>query len=282
MRVLWTLQGGDPGWADPGLAERREFAARFAEALRAALPGVTVAIAGELELKLTTSTGGESTAFLQNAFDTFKQSPAHREAIIAKFVAGVKESFAAMDRRTDGTRIVPLVKDRAWLAETRGGLQQRGAASTPEMVYDDFDEELVILYAEDLPNNVRYLTPADLEQVQVARTDLRQVACANLQRILPKLQYHQTHGVYLIGAGGTFEASLLLLDSVWTAPELAGPGELLVGIPTRDMLIATRKQSEEDAEKLKFLAGMAYRSGTYRLTPRLFVQRGGTFVGYDG
>jgi uncharacterized protein YtpQ (UPF0354 family) len=277
MRLLLTLLGGEPGWSDPALAERREFSAQVADTLRRTLPALKVEILDELELKLTTEAGGESTAFLQNAYDALKQSPAHRAEIIAKFVAGVVESFSALNRRTERSRIVPLVKDRKWLDEARDGLQHRGKPTPPEFIYDEFDEELVVLYAEDLPNNVRYLVPDDLEHVQVRREGLRALACANLQRILPRIQFHQTSGVYLIGAGGTFEASLLLLDSVWEDPELCGPGELIVSIPTRDMLLAIRSQSAEDVEKMKFIAGMAYRTGTYRLTPRLFIRRHGRF-----
>lgn len=282
MRLLLTLLGGEPGWSDPALAERREFSAEVADALRQTLPGLKVEIVDELELKLTTEAGGDSSAFLQNAYDALKQSPGHRAEIVAKFVAGVVESFSVLNRRTERSRIVPLVKDRKWLDEARGGLQHRGKPAPPEFIYDDFDEELVVLYAEDLPNNVRYLVPDDLEHVHVCREELRALACANLQRILPRIQYHQTSGVYLIGAGGTFEASLLLLDSVWDVAELCGPGELLVGIPTRDMLLATRSQGVEDVEKMKFITGMAYRTGTYRLTPRLFVRRGGQFAPYRG
>ena len=52
-------------------------------------------------------------------------------------------------------RIVPVVKDRQWLADNVRGLRDRGAEA--DFIYDDFNEELVVVYAEDTENRVRYL-----------------------------------------------------------------------------------------------------------------------------
>ena len=127
------------------------------------------------------------------------------------------ETFGIVQDGVDRTRIVPVIKDRSWLEETRQALLSRGAKESPEHVYEDFGQELIILYAEDSPKNIRYLGPKDLELAKVERSELKALACENLKRLLPKIERHGTGGVYMVTAGGDYEASLLLLDSIWIA-----------------------------------------------------------------
>ena len=153
----------------------------------------------------------------------------------------------------------------------------RGAKEVPEHVYEDFSPDLIILYAEDSPKNIRYLGPKDLELAKIQRPELRALACANLKRLLPKIERHGTNGLYMITAGGDYEASLLLLDSIWSGGEMDVKGEVVVAIPTRDLLLVTGSQNPQGIEKMKQMVKEASTSGSYRLTQKLFVYRSGRF-----
>src|SRR5947207_1515818 len=70
-----------------------EFTRAFAEALRKASPGLKVAIVRDLELKVTSADGRDSTSFLDNAYDIYKQDPKARAEVLRRFVAAGLETI---------------------------------------------------------------------------------------------------------------------------------------------------------------------------------------------
>jgi uncharacterized protein YtpQ (UPF0354 family) len=257
------------------------FTLEFSEALKKADPKLKVEIVRNLELKVINSEGRESGSFLHNAYDQYKKHPKAKDDVIQRFVSSWLECLRTVPDGIDRTLIVPIIKDRPWLEETRRALSTRGAKAIPEPVYEDFNDGLVILYAQDSPKNIRYLVPHDLESANVERAELRRVACENLKRLLPKIEAHGTNGFYMLAAGGTYEASLLLLDSIWKSGQMQVTGDLLVAIPTRDLLLVTGSQDREGIEKMKGLVEKASDGGSYRLTRKLLVYREGKFVEFE-
>jgi hypothetical protein len=152
-----------------GIMTREEFTREFAELLRQERPELKVAIVGDLELKVTSADGRDSSTFLDNAYNIYKQDPQARAEVVRRFVAASLETAGVSQSPVDRTRVVPVIKDRPWLEETRQALLSRGAKELPEHVFDDFTADLIIVYAEDLPHNIRYLTPADLGKAGIER-----------------------------------------------------------------------------------------------------------------
>ena len=259
-----------------------EFTRTFADALRKARPGLKVDIVRDLELNVTSANGGETTSYLDNAYDTYKQDPQERDDVIKRFVAANLETIGVTREGVDRTRIVPIIKDRPWLEETRQAILGRGAKEAPEYVYEDFSPELVIVYAEDSPKNIRYFRAKDLESAKIDKSELRALACTNLKRLLPKIERHGTNGLYMITAGGDYEASLLLLDSIWSDGQMEVKGDLVVAIPARDLLLVTGSQDSQGIEKIKGIVKEASTGGAYRLTQKLFVYRNGRFSEFTG
>jgi len=155
---------------------------------------------------------------------------------------------------------------------------RRGAKEIPEPVFEDFSPDLVVLYAEDSPKNIRYLKPKDLELAKIDRTELRALACENLQHLLPKIEQHGGNGLYILAAGGDYDASLLLLDSIWSTGQIKVLGDIVVAIPTRDLLVVTGSQDRQGIEKMKQMVKEASSGGAYRLTSKLFTYRNGKFI----
>jgi uncharacterized protein YtpQ (UPF0354 family) len=282
-RLLYSVLaavGLSAGCSKSNVVSPAQFTHEFAEALRQAKPDLKIAAVRDLELSITTSDGRPSTSFLNNAYDLYKQNPQAKADVINRFVASGLETIDGIRGGVDRTHIVPVIKDRPWLAETRQTLLSRGAKELPEQLYEDFSPDLVILYAEDSPKNIRYLGPRDLELAKIDRKGLRTLACGNLMRLLPKIERHGSNGLYMITAGGDYEASLLLLDTIWTDIQKDVQGEVVVAIPTRDLLLVTGSQSPQGLEKMKQAVQRA-SNGSYRLTPKLFVHRNGQFVEFE-
>ncbi len=282
IQLVLATVGLCSGCSQSGIVTPREFTREFAEAFRKASPGLKVSIVKDLELKVTSTDGRDSTSFLDNAYDMYKQDPKAKADVIRRFVAAGLETIDTVRDEVDRTRIVPVIKDRPWLEETRQALLSRGAKEVPEHVYEDFSPELIILYAEDSPKNIRYLGPKDLESAKIERSELRALACENLKRLLPKIERHGTNGLYMLTAGGDYEASLLVLDSIWSGGQMDVSGDVVVAVPTRDILLVTGSQNPQGIEKVKQMVKEASAGGSYRLTQKLFVYRNGRFTEFKG
>jgi hypothetical protein len=60
------------------------------------------------------------------------------------------------------------------------------------------------------PKNISYLTPKELQELGLKREQLRELAVRNLKRLLPKIEFHGGNGVYMLTAGGDYEANCFL------------------------------------------------------------------------
>ena len=257
-----------------------QFTEEFANQLRISMPALQVEIIKSLQLKLTMAGGKESTSFLDNAYDAYQADPKLKKDIIHTWVQSCMET--AIDSQSseilDRTCIVPVIKDRPWLEEIKKSLEDRGAKKVPENVYEDLNADLIILYAEDSPKNIRYFGPDDLKKAHIDRKELRGLACQNLERLLPKIERQGTNGLYMLTAGGDYEPSLLLFDSIWTGLQKEVNGDVVVAIPTRDLLVVTGSNDRPGIEKLKQIVQQATARGPYQLTTKLFVYHSGQFV----
>jgi uncharacterized protein YtpQ (UPF0354 family) len=268
------------GCSDSRPMPPREFTQEFARAVRVAMPGSTVTIKGDKELRIADANGKEITTFLDNAYATYSQDPKSFPEVVRRYVASVAELPGAAET-VDRARIVGIVKDRRWLSEIRKSLKGRGDGKPPENVFEDLNDELVVVYAQDSPKNIRYLTPKDLEASGLKREELREIAVGNLKRIIPRVDLHPGPMILMITAGGDYEASLLLLDKFWSGGEVKVDGDIVVAIPARDLLLVTGSRNAAGIAKLREVSAKALRESPYRLTDVLFVYRSGRFVRFD-
>ena len=92
-----------------------------------------------------------------------------------------------------------MVKNRQWIDDNVRDLGQRVVDA--DFVYDDLNADLVVVYAEDSENRVRYLTSN--ENLPVSREQLRDLALTNLDRLLPKIKMNLIEdGFAWFSAGG--------------------------------------------------------------------------------
>ncbi len=253
----------------------KEFSAEFASALKKADVSLQVEIVAELELKVTPKNGNPRTAFLNNAYDAYKQEPEAREDVIQRFVTASLEipDETAFDR----TRVVPIVKDRPWIDEIRQASRKADSSKPLSLVVEDLNEELVVIYALDSPKNIRYISPEDLKKDGLEVAQLRSLACDNLRRLIPELQRHGENGFYLFTADGSYEASLILFDKLWTDPSLKVEGELVIAIPARDVLMVTGSKDTSGLTRMRQTVDKIIAEAPYRLTKSLFVRRNSKF-----
>ncbi len=259
---------------------KEAFTQEFATVLRAAVPGHKVDIVEPLHLRITHPDGTDSTAYLDNAFKEYQSDPDAHQELIERRVAAWVESIDSDGVPLDPKNIVPIIKDRGWVEEARTMSKARGFDPDESQVTEDYNDELVIVYAEDTPRNVRYFTSKDLAKAGVERSKLRALAIANLRRVLPKIEAHQGEVYSMYTADGNYEASLLLFDDLWDG-DIRVDGDIVVAIPTRDVLLITGSKNAEGIARLREVADELTAEGTYTISPALFVYRKGKFRRFD-
>jgi uncharacterized protein YtpQ (UPF0354 family) len=107
---------------------------------------------------------------------------------------------------------------------------------------------------------------------------LRALAIENLKRVLPKIEMRRVGEVALMSAGGNYEASLLLIDDIWSSGQIQVDGDIVVAIPTRDVLMVTGSRSRSGLKLVREMAAKFKSQGPYELTDTLFRYRDGRFT----
>lgn len=253
------------------------FTAVVAREVATALPSAKVTVTGVLQLE-TRIAGGEAISNdLRNAYQRYTRDPEHLDEIIRQRVAGLVESVRDAQTKPplDRSRIVPVLKTNAWVEAIQ---QQRKAAPDLQPLTEPFNGELTIVYAEDRSASMRFLMMHD----DVGdRSKLHELALANLHRLLPKIEMREgAPGIFLIEAGGDYEASLLLADSIWSSGQIKVDGEIVAAVPAKDALLVTGSRNRAGIVRLRALAA-EIAAGAYGLTQTLFVYRDGKFVRLD-
>lgn len=265
-----------PSASEARILSPAEFTREYVKNLQRTRNGVLVEVEQDLELSIAREGKSAVKNFLHNAYEVYKQDPSDKANVYERFARSTLESLDLQDKKLDPSRIIPIVKDRAWVEDTRQALAAQGDGTAPEHIIEGLNSELVILYAEDTESNIRYLNLSDLPEAGVETWNLRELACENLQRILPETKRHGENGLYMFTAGGNFEACLPLLDFVWKDPGLVVNGQLVFAIPARDLFFVTGSEDPEGLAKLrKVIADVFSQNSSYRLTEKLFLYRDG-------
>ena len=252
----------------------RKFTEAVAQGLAAKMPTSKIAVTGDLTISIKRANGSEAILSVANLYSDYRRDPASLNAIIDVYAAGLNEAKppgapAGLDR----TRIVPVVKDRAWLEESQRSIKAQ--APTQEFLSEDLNAQLVILYAEDTANRTRYLMA---HEYAGDRKELRTLAVDNLIRLLPKIEMRQDEDVSLLTAGGDYEASLLLFDSMWNDGQIKVNGDIVVAIPSKDLLLVTGSKNRKGLATMRELTKKVVAQSRYRITEDLFVYRKGRFT----
>ncbi|MDP0500809.1 MAG: DUF1444 family protein [Verrucomicrobiota bacterium JB022] len=253
-----------------------EFGQAYMTVLQQARPDLQVEAAGELQVRIVDREGTPSLVPLDGLYAQYQAAPAQKDAQIVQNITSTLDTLGIGLGPVEVERIVPVVKGRAWLEAMRERAAQAGT-TFPDFAQHDFNDELVVLYAEDREHTIRYLSKADVAALELEAGGLYEQALANLRARYPQVRQSGGNGTYSLLTDGSFDASLVLYDSIWSSGRLPVKGEPVVAIPTRDTLVVTGSEDAAGIERLKELVVDAWTRSEDRLTPLLFVYRDGKF-----
>jgi uncharacterized protein YtpQ (UPF0354 family) len=142
-------------------------------------------------------------------------------------------------------------------------------------VVDEFLGELAVGYSVGPPFGERLVTWSDLDQYGLALGSVRRTAALTLGSMLDRVRIHGQPPALMLSFDG-LESSVLLAHAFWDSLEGAIPGELVVGVPARDVVIVTGAESRPGLEKARRAVDRVFFAGDQHLLSReLLVRRRG-------
>jgi uncharacterized protein YtpQ (UPF0354 family) len=141
---------------------------------------------------------------------------------------------------------------------------------------------LYVLYAIDTPSSIKYMPKEDIAKLGVKEDELKKLSMENLMKAIPSVQIKgDPSKVAMIVADGTYEASFLLYDALWTKDNFPVKGDIVVYVPSRDAVFVT---GTDDAEGLNVVRSIVYDPANqwpHIVSEVGFVRKGNEWVVFD-
>jgi hypothetical protein len=151
----------------------------------------------------------------------------------------------------------------------------------PGAVRDEYASDLIVVYTYGPQFGRRVVTHADLEQMHMPASALRRSAFEHLEVLSSRAEFHGQPPALMLSFEG-LESSLLLANDFWNRLKGVVPGELVVGVPARDVVIVTGSQSKVGLEKARRCVERVFMAGDEHLLSRgLLVRRGNAWEPFD-
>ncbi len=148
-------------------------------------------------------------------------------------------------------------------------------------VLRDLHNGLLVAYLVDEGTRFGYVQNRHLSAAGIDETKLHKTAIDNLYSLTERHLRIQPYGpVFSLFMEGNFEASVLLLDTVWDV-SLAKyvRGEFVAAVPSRDVLAFGDSSSPAAVAELRAIIGrLSASTGGHRLCTSLFRRRNGAWL----
>ncbi|WP_289056009.1 DUF1444 family protein [uncultured Carboxylicivirga sp.] len=219
----------------------------------------------------------EYTHFLDNAFAEYNLEPDSLEEVLNRYINSSLSLYQEA-QPINVNRIVPIIKPQEYLDEVK--MMTKVNAANEYLIYERYNEELIIVFAEDTDLNIRYFSKDEFLKLNIQKDTLLDFSIKNLTDSLPEIERHGDNITYMITAGGDYEASLILMDNIWTKDNFPVNGDFVIGIPNRDLLLVTGSNETTEINRLKEVLRNSYETGNHQVSPHLFIRKGDRFAKY--
>lgn len=262
----------------PRLSER-QFTRLYAEAVVIRLPGARVKIVEERELSVSLPGNHSLTAYLDNVWSECQRMPADRAEICDGYLKALVSARKGIEETAGPpatNSIVPVIKDDHFMADMRKRVDGTNALVAERLVAD-----LWIAYAVDHDNQIHFLTEGNRQKLGISLAELRSLAVGNLRHVIKEVSSRGEGPLYMLSAGGTYEASLLLSDRLWGGMTNVVQGDFVAAVPSRDVLLFTGTGSADAIRSMRAATEAIHKDGSYLISKTLLVRRQGRWEKFD-
>lgn len=247
-----------------------EFSKEFAKRLIEKVEGLKIHSIIGLEIQTEFENSNEYKHFLDNCYSEYLREPEEIEEIMEKYLNS-SNSLYKPKSILNITDILPVIKDERFIQS----IMEINPDFEKNHTYEKYNEKLFIFYVEDTETNINYLTQDDFKKLNIEKNQLKKIAIENLSNSI-EIERHGENGYFMLLADGNYESSLILLD-IWNKENFDVEGEIVIGIPSRDLLIITGKNDAENIERLKKTINEINQDGDHLVSNLLFEYSNGKF-----
>jgi uncharacterized protein YtpQ (UPF0354 family) len=231
---------------------KKGFTERYVLISKAKVDGLKADIKGSLEIEFTTKDGEKITTFLDNAYKDYLSAPGDLTHVLDTYSASLAETNETIKKSLGIENIFPVIKDHEYIRQITELMKRKKEEGKFPFFYEQLNEVLYILYAFDTPTSIRYMPKEDIAKLGVKVSELKEISKANLKKTIPTVKIQgDPSSVSMIVADGTYEASFLLFDDLWTKERFPVKGEIVVYVPSRDTVLITGSEDIEGLEKVR-------------------------------
>lgn len=241
-----------------------EYTKQYAEVLTKEFPNVSFSIVDERTIDARYSDNLIRLS-VDNAYLAYQSNPDSLPQIMANYITSLRSAFNQADNIT-ADKIVPVIKPLSYLNMTT----HAGGPRINPGLHEMYNDEFVIMYALDLPNNLRGLEESNLTTFGITKESLLEISINNLMKIIPGIQVKGGNGLFVVMAGGTYESSLILHHEIIHKDNFKVNGELVIAIPNRDILLVTGSDDAQNIAKAAAIANKMFTENNYPISPYLF------------
>jgi uncharacterized protein YtpQ (UPF0354 family) len=237
------------------LLSEDEFVELYIKAVQKKVVGIKAEKKDQLEVHFENNEGEEQISFLNNAYISYTNSPESLEDIIKQYTGSLEELFQPKEINFGKTQIFPVIKNRDYISQVETMFREKGSDAPFPFYFEQLNEELYVLYVFDTETSMRYISQKDIDKLQIKNEELRTLAKENLRSSIELQIQGNPASLSMLLAGGNYEASFILYDSLWNKEQFPVKGDIIVYIPSRDLVLVT---GSEDAEGLKQVRSIVY------------------------
>jgi uncharacterized protein YtpQ (UPF0354 family) len=257
------------------IISEQEFSKIYMDSLKQTYPTVSFEVVDNLTITASDN-GKEFKYYLDNAYKEYKLDPKSLSEIIKRYIAASAELYKEKKPiRTEN--IIPVIKPIDYLDELKKISKENGEEKESWIVYEKYNDELIVVFGEDTENSIAYFTQTDFEKLNINKDTLLEFSIENLRRILPNIEKIGEKNLYGLAAGGYLEASLILLPKLWTKENFDILGDIVVSIPNKDLIFITGTENKVELNKVKEMTEKSYNEGNGPVSPYLFKWNGKKF-----
>jgi uncharacterized protein YtpQ (UPF0354 family) len=233
---------------------------------------------GELELRIG---GQDMTFYLDNMYQQYREGMFMGDIVrmVTKTLGEAKQAVESTEHPLDLTKVMPMLKARAWLKDVQ-------RTHTDELAWRPFiTDDVVVTLVVDMPSSLRYVKTSEVTALGRTFDDVLELALGNLWERSTGDAYQlgddESGRMFILATQDGYDATRILLSPLLEQLATQVKGQLLIGIPNRDFLIAFGNANPLAVGQIGLQVKQDAQTRTYPLTATLFTFHEGELKVYD-